>query len=64
MDIRVLGIEGDWYEVAQGRQKWICEQICVPASGEEVCVANTPLINYFISACGHSFKHSGDLTTV
>ena len=22
MDIRVLGIEGDWYEIAQDRQQW------------------------------------------
>ena len=64
IDIRVIWIEGDWYEVAQDRRQWItiCEQVCVPASGEEVCAANTLLINYFICACGHSFKHSGDLT--
>ena len=64
MDIRTLGIEGDWYEIAQDRQQWmtICEWICASTGVGEVCVANTPLIKSFICTCGHSFKHSGDLT--
>ena len=33
MEIKMIGNEGDWYEIAQDRKQWtmICEQICASA---------------------------------
>ena len=44
MDVRTLGIEEDWFEVAQDRQQWstICEQTHFSVDVGEACAANTP----------------------
>jgi len=43
MDVRTLGIEGDWFTIAQNRQQWstICEQF-YSSDVVEVCAANRP----------------------
>ena len=64
MDVRTLGIEGDWFTVAQDRQQWstICEQIHLPDDVVEVCAANRfSQSQTFSCTCGRIFKHSGDL---
>ena len=65
MDVSLLGIEQNWYEIAQDRQQWVsvCEQIHASSGVGEICAANRPsLLQPFICACGRSFKRSGDLT--
>ena len=46
MDVRTLGIEGDWFTTAQNRQQWsrICEQFHL-SDVVEVCVANNRPLN-------------------
>ena len=64
MDVRALGIEGDWFTVAQDRQRWstICEQIHLPDDVVEVCAANRfSQSQTFSCTCGRIFKCSGDL---
>jgi len=65
MDVRTLGIEGDWFTIAQDRQQWstTCEQYHLSGEGVEVCAANRPsLPQIFSCTCGRTFKRSGDLT--
>ena len=55
MDVRALGIKGDWYEISQARQQWtsVCEQICVSVGVGEVCAANrSSLIQVFLCRYG------------
>ena len=55
MDVRALGIKGDWYEISQARQQWtsVCEQICVSVGVGEVCAANrSSLIQVFLCTYG------------
>ena len=42
MDVRTLGIEGDWFTIAQNRQQWstICEQQFYLSNAVEFCAAN------------------------
>ena len=64
MDVRTLGIGGHWFTIAQNRQQWstICEQFHL-SDVVELCAANRPSQSQtFSCACGHTFKHSGDLT--
>ena len=64
MDVRIFGIEGDWFTVAQDRQRWstICEQIHLPDDVVEVCAANRfSWSQTFSCTCGRIFKRSGDL---
>ena len=62
MDVRALGIEGDWFTTAPNRQQWsrICEQFHL-SDVVEVCVANNRLLN-LTCTCGYTFKRPGDLT--
>ena len=62
MDVRTLGIEGDWCTIAQNRQQWstISEQFHL-SDVMEVCAANRPLQSQTFS-CTYTFKCSGDLT--
>ena len=64
MDVRTLGVEEDWFKVAQDRQPWstICEQICFSVDVGEACAANRPSLTPFTCTCGRTFKHSGHLT--
>ena len=43
MDVRTLGMEGDWFTIAQNRQHWSknCEQFHL-SDVVEVCAANRP----------------------
>jgi len=60
MDVRTLGIERDWFEIAQDRQQWssFCEQIHFCIDVGEVCAVNRPH-STFTGTCGRTFKHPG-----
>ena len=64
-DVRTLGIEGDWFTIAQNRQQWstICEQQFYLSNAVEFCAANRlSQSQTFSCTCGCTFKCFGDLT--
>jgi len=65
IDVKTLGIEGDWLTIAQDKHQWstICEQFHLSDDVVRVCDANRlfPSQN-FLCTCGHTFKCPGDLT--
>ena len=64
-DVRTLGIERDWFEIAQDRLRWstLCEQFRSSAGVGEICAvaepAPTPILR---CTCGRTFWRPGDLT--
>ena len=64
-DVRALGIEEDWYKIAQDRKQRlnVHEQICASNYEGGLCAANRPsLAGTFLFPCGRSFGRPGDPT--
>ena len=56
LDVRTLGIEGDWLTIAQNRQQWstICEQFWL-SDVVEVCAANRLSQSWTFFMCMRSY---------
>ena len=64
-DVRTLGIERDWFEIAQDRLRWstLCEQFRSSAGVGEICAVAEPAPAPILRCtCGRTFWRPGNLT--